>query len=178
MPMPKKRDAQKKRAAILVEQMYQELEVWYPYYRLKEAGYDAKLVGPDKGAAYQSKLGYPAIAEIGATAAARMKWDVVIVPGGYAPDFMRRTAAMVDLIKRADTTDAVIGGICHGGWMLASADVVRGKSCTSFFAIKDDMVNAGAKWKDGEVVIDGNLVTSRKPDDLPAFMAAILKLVG
>jgi deglycase len=177
MPMPKKKSSKIKRAAVLVEQLYQELEVWYPYYRLKEAGYDVKLVGPDKGAGYPSKLGYTAVAELGALSAAKMKWDVLVVPGGYAPDFMRRTTAMIDLVKGANKSGAVIGSICHGGWLLISADIVRDRSCTSFFAIKDDMVNAGAKWKDDEVVIDDNLVTSRKPDDLPAFMAAILNLV-
>jgi len=106
-------------------------------------------------------------------------FDALIIPGGYAPDRMRRHKAMVDLVRDVFARGKVVAAICHGAWMLVSADVLRGRKATCFFAIKDDLVNAGALYEDREVVRDGNLVTSRKPDDLPAFCRAILQaLVG
>ena len=101
----------------------------------------------------------------------------LVIPGGYAPDHMRRHKEMVELVKNIFEAGGVVGAICHAGWMLASAGILRGKKVTSFFAIKDDLINAGAQWVDQEVVVDENLVTSRKPDDLPAFMRAILSLL-
>jgi protease I len=105
-------------------------------------------------------------------------FDAVIIPGGYAPDHMRRYEKMVKLVRDASEAGKVVAAICHGGWMLASADVVRNKTVTCFFAIRDDLVNAGAKYVDQEVVRDGNLVTSRKPDDLPAFCRTIIEALS
>jgi protease I len=102
----------------------------------------------------------------------------VVIPGGYAPDHMRRYPAMVDLVKGFADTGKLVAAICHAGWMLVSADVIRGRRVTSYFSIKDDLVNAGGNWVDEEVVVDGSLVTSRTPDDLPAFMRAILGVLG
>ena len=101
-------------------------------------------------------------------------FDGIIIPGGYAPDHMRRYPAMVSLVKDLFDAEKVVAAICHAGWMLASADILKGRTVTSFFAIKDDLVHAGAKWIDRQVVVDGKLITSRKPDDLPAFMRAVL----
>lgn len=166
----------KARAAIMIEQQYQEMEVWYPYYRLKEAGLDeVVLVGPESGETYPSKTGYPAKAELQTRKALEMTWDVLIIPGGFAPDFMRRRAESTLFVRKVHNSGAIVGAICHGGWMLASAELIDGVNVTSFFAIKDDMVHAGGNWSDKEVVVDRRIVTSRKPDDLPAFMAAILK---
>ena len=100
--------------------------------------------------------------------------DAVIVPGGYAPDMMRRHDAMVGLVREAAQQGKVVAAICHAGWMLVSAGVLKGRKATSFFSIKDDLKAAGADWQDAEVVVDGNLITSRKPDDLPAFCRAIV----
>jgi len=106
-------------------------------------------------------------------------FDAVIIPGGYAPDRMRRNEAMVKLVREMFEKGKVVAAICHAGWLPASAGILRGKRMTSFSAIKDDMVNAGAQWEDAEVVVDGNLITSRTPDDLPAFCVAIIsKLRG
>ena len=164
-----------KKAIVLVDQLYQEMEVWYPLYRLREDGHEAILVGPDAKATYPSKLGYPAVSDKAAADVAMKDYDCLIIPGGYAPDHMRRHKAIIQIVSDAMQMNKVVGAICHAGWMLCSAPgALRGRRVTSFFAIKDDMVNAGAEWTDAEVVRDGNLITSRKPDDLPAFMKAVL----
>jgi protease I len=164
-----------KRAAILVEQQYQELEVWYPAYRLREAGCKVTLVGPEAGATYPSKLGYPAKSDKAAKEVSADDFDLLVIPGGFAPDFMRRTEAMIRLVSNMAERGKIIAAICHGPWVLCSTQALKGKKATCFFAIKDDVINAGAKYVDEEVVRDGNLITSRKPDDLPAFLQAILQ---
>ena len=161
------------RIAILVEDLYQDQEVWYPYYRLKEAGVEAVFVGTGKPE-YKSKFGYPLAPGASAEAVSADEFDGVIIPGGYAPDLLRRFPSVIRLAKDADRQGKLIGAICHAGWVLCSADVVRGKTVTCFSAIKDDVVNAGATYVDRDVVRDGNLITSRKPDDLPAFMRTFL----
>ena len=167
-----------KRIAILAENLYQEMELWVPYYRLKEEGAEVKVVGAGGATSYASKHGYPVSVDAQAEAVSAVEFDAVIVPGGYAPDLMRRHEAMVRLVREAAQHGKVVAAICHAGWMLASADVVRGKEVTSFFSIKDDMVNAGARWVDREVVVDGTLITSRKPDDLPAFCREIVRALS
>lgn len=169
--------AKKLRAAVLVEQLYQELEVWYPYFRFKEAGIESFLVGPEMAKVYMSKTGYPAKTELSVMEALKQKFHCVIIPGGYAPDHLRRYEEVIRLVKKLNGENAVIGSICHGAWVIASADIVRGKKLTCFYAIKDDLIHAGADYVDAEVVVDGNLVTSRKPEDLPAFMNTIIKLL-
>ncbi len=163
-----------KRVAILAENMYQEMELWVPYYRLREEGAEVKVVGAGGARTYTSKHGYPVNVDVQAEAVSAVEFDAVVVPGGYAPDMMRRHAAMVKLVHEAFQQGKVVAAICHAGWMLASAGILKGKKATSFFAIKDDMINAGATWVDEEVVVDGTLITSRKPDDLPAFCRAIV----
>jgi len=162
-----------KRAAILVEQQYQEMEVWYPLYRLKEAGCTVTLVGPEASKTYPSKLGYPAKSDKGAEEVKADDFDLVVIPGGFAPDFIRRSPAMIQFVVDLHAKGKVIAAICHGPWVLCSTNALRGKKATCFFAIKDDVINAGANYVDAEVVCDGQLITSRKPDDLPAFMQAI-----
>jgi len=164
-----------KRIAILAENNYQEMELWVPYYRLKEEGAEVKVVGAGGAKSYHSKTGYPVNVDAQAEQVSAVEFDAVIVPGGYAPDMMRRHDSMVTLVREASQQGKVVAAICHAGWMLASAGVVKGKRATSFFSIKDDMVNAGAQWVDQEVVVDGNLITSRKPDDIPAFCREIVR---
>jgi protease I len=163
-----------KKVAILVEQYYQELEVWYPLLRLREAGAEVTTVGPEAGGVYKSKLGYPVKADISIATANAAEFDAVVVPGGWAPDYMRRDARMIDFIKKADAAGKPIAAVCHGGWLFCSAGVFRGRKATCFHSIKDDVINAGANYVDAEVVVDGNLITSRIPDDLPAFCRAII----
>jgi protease I len=167
-----------KRIAILAENMYQEMELWVPYYRMKEEGADVKVVGAGGAKSYASKHGYPVNVDVQADAVKAVEFDAVIVPGGYAPDMMRRHDAMVGLVREAAQQGKVVAAICHAGWMLCSAGIIKGKKVTSFSSIKDDMVNAGGQWSDSEVVVDGNLVTSRKPDDLPAFCREIIKALS
>jgi protease I len=165
-----------KRIALMLEQQYQELEVWYPYLRLLEAGAVVELVAPQPNTVYNSKLGYPCTSTIGVEQALEQRFDAVIVPGGWCPDFMRRNDQMIAfIIKCAERENMVLAAICHGGWMLCCTDALKGKRATSFVAIKHDMINAGAKWVDEECVIDGRLITSRKPEDLPAFCRAIIE---
>jgi protease I len=166
---------QGKRVAILVEDLYQDQEVWYPYYRLKEAGAEVVVVGTGSKPEYKGKYGYPIRADVTADQVAAREFDAVIVPGGYAPDLLRRFPAVLQFVKAAHQQGKVIGAICHAGWVLASAGVLRGKTVTCFSAIKDDVVNAGATYVDREVVRDGNLITSRQPDDLPAFLRTIIE---
>jgi protease I len=167
-----------KRIAVLIEEQYQELEVWVPYYRLREAGHKPVLVGQEKGRSYKGKFGYPAIAESDYRETKAKDLAGVVVPGGFAPDFMRRYPEPAKLVAELFRQGKLVASICHGAWLLCSADVLRGKTATCFYAIADDVKNAGAKYVDAEVMVDGNLVTSRKPEDLPAFCAAIVKALS
>jgi protease I len=167
-----------KRVAILAENMYQEMELWVPYYRLREEGAEVKVIGAGGARSYASKHGYPVSVDVQAEQVKAVEFDAVVVPGGYAPDMMRRHPAMVALVRDASQQGKVVAAICHAGWMLVSAGIVKGKRATSFFSIKDDLVAAGANWVDEEVVIDGTLITSRRPDDLPAFCRAIVGALG
>lgn len=163
-----------KRMIVFVEELYEDQELWYPVQRLKEAGATVTLVGPESNKTYRSKHGYPATADMSIDDIAVDDFDGLIIPGGYAPDRMRRNKRMVSLVRQAMDAEKVVAAICHAGWMLCSAGVLDGKEVTSFSAIKDDMENAGAKWLDRDVVQDGNLITSRTPDDLPVFMKTII----
>jgi protease I len=168
-----------KRIAIYVDTMYQEMELWYPLYRLQEAGAEVVVVGAKSSQTYTSKLGYPCTSQLSYDEIEASDFDGLIIPGGYAPDHMRRHAKATGFVKALNDQGKLIAAICHAGWVLCSAPgVLKGRRATSFFAIKDDMVNAGAKWEDAEVVVDGNLVTSRKPDDLPAFCRACIEVLA
>src|SRR5919108_2884998 len=166
------------RVAILAETLYEDMELWYPYYRLREAGADVFVVGSGSAETYQSKHGYPVTVDAEADTVTASQFDGVIIPGGYSPDHMRRSPAMVRLVREAHEQGKVVAAICHAGWMLASAGIARGKTLTCFKSIKDDLVNAGANYIDREVVRDGNLITSRFPDDLPAFMREIISALA
>ena len=163
-----------KKVAIPVESMFNTFEFWYPYYRLKEAGAVVTVVGSGSAETYTGKPGTEVKVDVSIEQVAAADFDGIVVPGGYAPDIMRRYPKMVQLVKDLFEDGKVVAAICHAGWMLASAKILAGKKVTSFFAIKDDLVHAGAEWVDQEVVVDGNLVTSRTPDDLPAFMRAVI----
>ena len=166
-----------KHVAVLAEDLYEDLELWYPVYRFREAGAKVTIVGGG-ASGYSSKHGYPVTPDATAEKVNAADFDAVIIPGGYAPDRMRRHKGMVDLVRDVFAGGKVVAAICHGGWMLVSADVLRGRKATCFSAIKDDLVNAGALYEDREVVRDGNLVTSRKPEDLPAFCRTILQALS
>jgi len=164
-----------KKVAILVEEIFNDLEFWYPYYRLKEAGAEVVVVGSGSAQVFTGKSGSQAKPDTSAEEISAEDVDGVIIPGGYAPDHMRRYPAMVKMVRDSFEAGKVVAAICHGGWMLASAKILKGRIVTSFFSIKDDLVHAGATFVDKEVVVDGKLITSRKPGDLPAFMKAVIQ---
>jgi len=167
-----------KKVAILVDEMYQVLEVWYPYYRFLEAGLGVNLVAAEPKKEYHSKEGYPCVSEIAGAQADAGDYDCMLVPGGFAPDFMRRSSDVIKFANDMVNSGRVIAAICHGGWLLCSTKIYEGKKATCFMAIKDDITNAGAEYVDAECVVDGNLITARKPDDLPAFCTAVLRALG
>ena len=162
-----------KRVAVLVEKFYEDLELWYPVLRLREAGCDVKIVGPKAGESYPSKHGYPAKADVSASDVKASDFDAIIIPGGYSPDHLRRHKSIIQLLLDAAAQGKVLAAICHGPWMLCSAKCIKGKKVTGFYSIRDDVENAGGIWQDEACVVDGNIVTSRTPDDLPAFMKGI-----
>ena len=164
-----------KKAVILVEDLYEDMEFWYPYYRLLEAGYAITVVAPEKDRVYTSKHGYPAKSEAAPKEIDVRSVDVLVVPGGYAPDKLRRYDAILDLVREVYDKGGVVGMICHAGWVPISAGITKGRKVTSVSAIKDDLVNSGADFVDQPLVVDERLVSSRTPDDLPAFMKGILE---
>ncbi|MBD3381364.1 MAG: DJ-1/PfpI/YhbO family deglycase/protease [candidate division Zixibacteria bacterium] len=162
-----------KKVAVFLENMYEDVEFWYPYLRMKEAEADVSSVAPEKHS-YKGKRGTSADADMTIDQASANDFHALIIPGGYSPDLMRRNPDMVAFVKKMNDGGKPIATICHGGWMLASARIIDGRSVTGFFSIKDDLVNAGADFRDDEVVVDGNLITSRHPGDLPAFCKTII----
>jgi protease I len=166
-----------KTIAVLAEQQYEDLELWYPVLRFREAGAKVEIVGAGKEH-YESKHGYPVKVTVQADQVQGTDFDAVIIPGGYAPDHMRRHPPMVKLVKDAAAAGRIVAAICHGGWLLCSARCLKGKQVTGFFAIRDDLENAGGSYVDAEVVRDGNIITSRVPADLPAFCRAIIEALS
>ncbi len=165
-----------RRIALFVADLYEDLEFWYPRIRMEEEGAHVVVVGPEEKS-YTGKHGLTAGAHRAIGAVDAQDFDALIIPGGYAPDQMRRSEEMVDFVRAMDEAGKPVAAICHAGWMLASAGILEGKRVTSFFSIKDDLVNAGARWVDEEVVVDGSLITSRDPGDLPVFCRTIIDAV-
>ena len=160
--------------AILVEDLYEDLELWYPYFRLLEEGADVKLIGPEVKV-YKGKYGLPAKADLSAAEVKADDFQGIVVPGGYAPDKLRRYPKILDLVREIFEKGGVVASICHGPWVLISANIMKGKRTTAVISLKDDLINAGAIYLDKEVVVDNNLITSRTPQDLPAFLPAIIE---
>jgi protease I len=166
-----------KKIAALVHDLYEDLELWYPVIRLREAGAEVLLAGEKPGAQYKGKHGIPAIADIGYNDLDKDNFDGVIIPGGYAPDKLRRYPDVLAFVKQTDEAGKPIGIICHAGWVTISADILKNRRATSVGAIKDDMINAGTDWVDDAVVVDKNLVSSRTPADLPFYARAFIQLL-
>jgi protease I len=164
----------KKKIAILAEDDYEDLELWYPYYRLIEAGHEVKVVGSGRKPIFASKHGYEVRADMNANEVDTAQFDAMVIPGGFAPDRLRRVSAVNELVRRIFKEGKPVAAICHAGSVLVSANVLKGKKATCFMSIKDDVMNAGARYTDQAVVVDGNLITSRSPADLPDFMKALL----
>lgn len=165
------------RALVLVGPQYEDLEAWYPRLRFTEAGMDVTVAGLGEKE-YTGKKGHPITVDADASDLVDERFDIVVVAGGWAPDKMRQDPSVLRIVKNHMDAQAVVSVICHGGWVLASADVIRGRKVTAFKSLRDDLRNAGAEFVDEEVVVDGNLVTSRDPFDLPAFCRESLALVN
>ena len=163
--------------AILVENMFDEHELIYPYHRLRE-DFEVHLIGADKDTVYSSKAGLPMKSTHGSGDVKAGDYAALFIPGGFSPDYMRRTESTRELVTAFDKLKKPIAAICHGAWMLASCCDLKGKEVTSFFSIKDDLIHAGASWLDQEAVESGHLITSRTPQDLPALMKALLGMIG
>jgi protease I len=162
-----------KRVAVLVERDYEDQELWYPLYRLREAGAEVVVIGPQTGT-YNSKHDYPVEATLAADDANPADFDGVVVPGGWAPDRLRRYASVTNFVKALHKAGKMVAAICHGPHVLISAGVVHGRRVAAVIALKDDLTNAGATFVDAEAVRDGNIISARTPDDLPAFMREVL----
>ena len=156
----------------------EDREMAYPYYRMQEAGYQVEVVGPQRGKTYTGGKGLPFTADLGPEDVRVDDYAAVIIPGGKAPDAMRTIPAMVNIVRDAVNQDKVVAAICHGPQMLIEADVLRGRRATCYVSVSTDLKNAGASYTDEPVVVDGNLVTSRMPGDLPAFCKATVELLS
>jgi protease I len=173
-----KMELQGKKIAILVADQYQELEVWYPLLRFREDGAETDAVGSEAGKTYNSKKGYPVVANRSIADVRAAEYDAVVIPGGWAPDTLRQDSRVIKFVREMHQAGKIVAAICHGGWVLASAEIVDGLRATCFKAIKDDLIHAGATYEDTEVVVDGNIVTSRVPTDLPAFCREIAQALA
>lgn len=162
--------------AVLIEDLFEDSELIYPYYRLLEAGFETVLLGP-KVKQYHSKHNLVMKSQLSIDDVTADDFNGVVVPGGYAPDRLRINRKIVNLVKDLYNRGKLVAAICHGPWMLASADIIRNKKLTSALPVKDDMVHAGGLWQDAAVVVDGNIITSRWPPDLPDFMREVVKFL-
>ncbi len=163
-----------KKFLFFVEDLYEDLELWYPRLRLIEEGATVVVAGPQKGKIYRGKNGYPCKAEVAIDDINFEEFNGLILSGGFAPDKLRRIEKVKQITREIFTRGNLIAHICHGGWIAISAGIVKGFTCTSTPGIKDDLENAGAKWVDQAVVNDRNMISSRRPDDLPQFCRAII----
>lgn len=164
-----------KKIALLVENMYEDIELLWPLYRFKEERFDVDLIGTEKDTIYKGKNGVPTKSNLASSDINSDDYDAVVIPGGYSPDKMRACKATKDFVKDMNNKGKVIAAICHGPWMIASTCDIKGKKLTSYHTIKDDLINAGATYKDEDVVVDGNIITSRSPEDLIAFTTKIIE---
>ncbi len=174
MPLP----LASKRILTFVDDVYEDLELWYPKLRLIEAGAKVVVAGLKAGATYAGKHGYPCVADAAIADMHAKDFDGLVVPGGFMPDKLRRDPHVLQLVRDFDKAGKLIAAICHGGWIPISAGVYRGVRVTGSPGIKDDLTNAGAIYEDKPVVVDRHFVSSRRPDDLPDFCRAILEVLA
>ena len=164
------------RVALLLDDMFEDREFRVPYDRLRAAGHEVVIVGKEAGKEVEGKQGKERVrTEVAARDVTADQFDAVVIPGGYSPDHLRTDLKMVALTRDTFLAGKPLAAVCHAPWMLVEADVADGRTVTSWPSIKTDLINAGARWVDREVVEDGNLITSRKPGDLEAFSDAILR---
>lgn len=166
-----------KRILMFVDDVYEDLELWYPLLRLREGGASVVVAGPAARAKYAGKHGYPSVSDAAIADMNEADFHGLVIPGGFAPDKLRRDPKVLSLTREFHTSGKLVAHVCHAGWIPISAGIMRGITCTSTPGIKDDLINAGAKWIDQPLVIDRNHVTSRRPDDLPDFCKGIFKVL-
>jgi protease I len=167
-----------KKFLVFVDDIYEDLELWYPKLRLIEAGAKVTVAGPKAGGKHEGKNGYPCIADAAIAEMRAADFDGLVVPGGFMPDKLRRDPKVLQLVRDFAGARKLVAAICHGGWIPISAGVYRGVRVTGSLGIKDDLINAGAVWEDAAVVVDRHFVSSRKPDDLPDFCRGILQVMS
>lgn len=161
------------RIAVLLENYYQELELWYPVLRFREAGCQVSVVAPQGGEVYGSKLWYPARPDIGVKDIDPADFDCVVIPGGFSPESLRCQPEVLDLVRTVHDQGGIVAAICHAGWVLASAGLAKGRRLTCVYVIQDDVVNAGAEYVKEPVVRDGNIITAPLPNDIPDWCRVI-----
>lgn len=161
----------------LVDTDFEDLELWYPVHRLREEGAQVDLVGEEAKKTYIGKYGVPAESDYAFSEINPADYDAILVPGGWAPDKLRRFPEVIEMVKHMDDHKKPIGQICHAGWVLISANILQGKTVTSTPGIKDDMTNAGATWVDTPAISDGHIVSSRRPPDLPDYMREFIQVM-
>jgi protease I len=166
-----------KRVLFFAAPLYEDLELWYPKIRLEEEGAATVVAGLGERT-YQGKRGYPITPDTNVDQLSASDFDALVIPGGYAPDILRRHQKVLDLTREIFQAGKPVAFICHAGWVPISAGIVKGRRGTSVGAIKDDLVNAGMLWEDSPVVVDGNMITSRTPADLGPFCRAIIGALG
>ena len=164
----------KETVLMLVGPDYEDLEVWYPKLRLEAAGYEVPIAGTGEKS-YRGKHGYPCPVDGDVREFMSDTLAGIIAPGGWAPDRLRRDPIVLNLVREVQANGGLVATICHGPWILISAGIVKGRQMTSTVGIRDDVVNAGAMWVDEPVVVDGNLISSRTPADLPQFSKALIQ---
>ena len=166
-----------KKILIIVGEIYEDLELWYPKLRMQEGGARVTVAGPERGVKYNGKNGYPCVSDAALSEMRSDDFDGLIVPGGFMPDSLRRDSHVLELVRGFAESGKLVAAICHGGWIPISAKVYKGVRVTGSPGIKDDLINAGALWEDAPVVVDRHFVSSRKPDDLPDFCKGILQVM-
>lgn len=176
--MPSARPLENSRFLILIDDDYEDLEFWYPRLRLMEAGAKVTVAGPPGKRHFRGKHGYPAASDADIPAMSAADFQGIIIPGGWAPDRLRRDPHVLDLVRDFAAVGKLIAAICHGGWIPISAGIYQGVHATGSPGIRDDLIHAGALWEDAPVVVDRNFVSSRRPDDLPDFCLGIFQALG
>jgi protease I len=166
-----------KKILMFVENIYEDLELWYPKIRLTEAGAKVIVAGPEAGKVYQGKHGYPCKSDAAISDLNDSDFDALVLAGGFAPDRLRRDDKVLEITRNMHEDGKLIAHICHAGWIPISAGIMKGFTCTSTPGIKDDLINAGANWVDDAVIVNKNMISSRRPDDLPAYCKAIIEFL-
>lgn len=173
-----KRPLDGKRLLMFVDDVYEDLELWYPKLRLIEGGAHVTVAGPEAERKYAGKHGYPCRSDAAIRDMEAADFHGVVIPGGFMPDKLRRDGKVLELVQQFASAGKLVAAICHGGWIPISAGVYRGVRVTGSLGIKDDLVNGGAIWEDAAAVVDRHFVSSRKPDDLPEFCLAMFRVLG